>query len=27
VDSIEIKTNVPYLKPLTEFFKMRAKRW
>jgi uncharacterized protein (DUF58 family) len=27
VDAIEIKTNIPYIKPLTEFFKMRAKRW
>lgn len=27
LDSIYIKTSVPYIKPLTEFFKMRAKRW
>jgi Uncharacterized conserved protein (some members contain a von Willebrand factor type A (vWA) domain) len=27
LDTIEIKTNIPYIKPLTEFFKMRAKRW
>ena len=27
LDSINIRTNIPYIKPLTEFFKMRAKRW
>ena len=27
LDSIYIKSSIPYIKPLTEFFKMRAKRW